>query len=148
MSKTEEAGLILKLYELRREETMRKARDWYFREFNPQSMADFNAAIFGEHSGHLRMVVTYWDMAAALVNTGAIGLGMFTETNGEYIGVYAKLEPLLPEIRAAYGPRWAINIEKLIDASPDGREQLEVMRERTQRIRAAMAAQATSASKG
>jgi len=29
MSKQEEAGLILKLYELRREETMRKARNWY-----------------------------------------------------------------------------------------------------------------------
>ena len=42
MSKQEEAGLILKLYELRREDTMRKARDWYFREFNPQSMADFH----------------------------------------------------------------------------------------------------------
>jgi len=68
MSKQEEAGLILKLYELRREETMRKARDWYFREFNPQSIADFNQAMFSEHSGHLRMVVTYWDMAAACVN--------------------------------------------------------------------------------
>jgi hypothetical protein len=145
MSKTEEAGLILRLYELRREETMRKARDWYFREFNPQSMADFNAAIFGEHSGHMRMVVTYWDMAAALVNTGAISLEMFTETNGEYIGVYAKLEPILGEIRAAYGPRWAVNIEKLIDASPDGRKQLDVMRERMKRISAAMAAQAKSA---
>jgi hypothetical protein len=37
MSIQEEAGLILKLYELRREETMRKARDWYFRDFNPQT---------------------------------------------------------------------------------------------------------------
>src|SRR6202521_3074901 len=109
MSKQEEAGLILKLYDLRREDTMRKARDWFFREFNPQSMADFNATIFGEHSGHLRMVVTYWDMAAALVNTGAISVEMFTETNGEHIGVFAKLEPILGEIRAAYGPRWAIN---------------------------------------
>jgi hypothetical protein len=141
MSKTEEAGLILKLYELRREETMRKARDWYFREFNPQSMADFSATIFGEHSGHLRMVVTYWDMAAALVNTGAISLDMFTETNGEYIGVYAKLEPLLGEIRAAYGPGWASNIEKLIDASPNGRKQLDAHRERVKSIRAGMAAQ-------
>jgi hypothetical protein len=34
MSKQEEAGLILKLYELRREATMRQARDWYFLEFN------------------------------------------------------------------------------------------------------------------
>src|SRR5271170_367816 len=137
MSKQEEAGLILKLYELRREDTMRKARDWYFREFNPQSMADFNDAMFGEHSGHLRMVTTYWDMAAALVNTGAISLEMFTETNGEYIGVFAKIEPLLDEIRAAYGPRWAINIEKLIDASPDGRKQLAAMRERMKNIQAA-----------
>src|ERR1700733_10656860 len=98
MSKTEEAGLILKLYELRREETMRTARDWFFREFNPQSMADFTAAIFGEHSGHLRMVVTYWDMAAALVNTGAISLDLFTEANGEHIGIFAKIEPLIGEI--------------------------------------------------
>ena len=40
MSKYEEADLILKLYDLRREATMRKARDWYFLEFNPESMAD------------------------------------------------------------------------------------------------------------
>src|SRR5450755_833566 len=70
MSKQEEAGLILKLYELRREETMRKARDWFFREFHPQTFADYNAVMFGEHSGHVRMVVTYWDMAAAMVNRG------------------------------------------------------------------------------
>ena len=57
MSKQDEAGLVLRLYELRREDTMRKARDWYAREFNPQSIADFNDATFGEHSGHLRMVV-------------------------------------------------------------------------------------------
>ncbi len=140
MSKQEEASLILKLYELRREDTMRKARDWYFREFNPQSIADFQAAIFGEHSGHMRMVVTYWDMACAFVNTGAIGLELFTETNGEYIGVFAKLEPLLAEIRATYGPRWAINIEKLIDATPDGRKQLAAMRERMKQILAARTA--------
>src|SRR6202049_4641606 len=105
MSKQEEAGLILKLYELRREDTMRKARDWYFREFNPQSMADFDTAILGEHSGHLRMVLTYWDMAAALVNNGAISPELFDDSNGEHIGVFAKCELLLGEIRSAYGPK-------------------------------------------
>jgi len=145
MSKQEEASLILKLYELRREETMRKAREWYFREFNPQTMADFTATIFGEHSGHLRMVVTYWDMACAFVNTGAISLELFTETNGEYAGVFAKIEPLLPEIRATYGQRWAINIEKLIDAAPDGRKQLAAMKDRMKQIQAAMAAQKAKA---
>ena len=139
MSKQEEAGLILKLYELRREETMRKARDWYFREFNPQSMVDFNNAMFGEHSGHLRMVVTYWDMAAALVNNGAIGLELFNDSNGEHIGVFSKIEPLLDEIRATYGPQFAANCEKLIDAMPDGRKRVTAARERMKAIRSQLA---------
>src|SRR5437870_2931815 len=145
MSKQEEAGLILRLYELRREDTMRKARDWYFREFNPQSMADFNTAIFGEHSGHLRMVITYWDMAAALVNNGAISLELFNDSNGEHIGVFSKIEPLLGEIRAAYGPQFAANFEKLIDATPDGRKQVAMARERMKAIRAELAAKQAKA---
>jgi hypothetical protein len=146
MSKQEEAGLILKLYELRREETMRKARDWYFREFNPQSMTDFNNAIMGEHSGHLRMVVTYWDMAAALVNNGAISLELFNDSNGEHLGVFSKIEPLLPEIRAGVGPQFAANLEKLVDATPDGRKRITAIRERFSAIMAQLAArQAKSA---
>lgn len=146
MSKQEEAGLVLRLYELRREDTMRKARDWYVREFNPQSMADFNHAIFGEHSGHLRMVVSYWDMAAALVNNGAISLGLFNDCNGgEHIGVFSKCEPLLGEIRAAYGPQFAANFEKLIDATPDGRKRVAAASEQMKAILAQFAKQAKTA---
>ncbi len=147
MSMQEEAGLILKLYELRREETMRTARNWFFGEFNPQSMADFTSAIMGEHSGHLRMVATYWDMAAVLVNRGAIGLELFNDANGEHIGVFSKLEPLLPEIRAAFEPQFIVNLEKLIDATPDGRQRSAAMRERMKAMRAQMAQSAQAASK-
>jgi hypothetical protein len=146
MSKQEEAGLVLRLYELRREDTMRKARDWYVREFNPQSMADFNQAIFGEHSGHLRMVISYWDMAAALVNNGAISLELFNDCNGgEHIGVFSKFEPLLGEIRAAYGPQFAANFEKLIDATPDGRKRVAAAREQMKAVLAQFAKQAKAA---
>ena len=145
MSKQEEAGLILKLYELRREDTMRKARDWYFRDFNPQTMADFMGAMFGEHSGHMRMVISYWDMAAALVNNGAISLQFFNDANGEHIGVFAKIEPLLGEIRAGIGPLFAVNLEKLIDATPDGRKRVVEMRERMKAIRAQLSNQARAA---
>jgi hypothetical protein len=141
MSKQEEAGLILKLYELRREETMRKARDWYFMEFNPESLADFNAAMFSEHSGHLRMVVSYWDMAASLVNNGAISFELFHDSNGEHIGVFARIEPILGEIRAAYSPRFAANLEKLIDHTPDGRKLAANNREQSKTIRARVAQQ-------
>jgi hypothetical protein len=114
---------------------MRKARDWYFREFNPESIADFTEAMFGEHSGHLRMVVSYWDMAAALVNDGAIGLDLFISTNGEHIGVFSKIEPLLGEIRSAYAPQFAVNLEKLIDATPEGRNRTAKARERMKAMR-------------
>lgn len=148
MSKQEEASLILELYDLRREETMRQARDWYFREFHPQSMADFNSAIFGKHSGHLRMVVTYWDMAAALVNNGAISLNLFDDCNGEHIGTFAKLEPILGEIRAVLSPRFAANLEKLIDATPDGRKRTSQAREQMKAIMAQLAANAKAAQQG
>jgi hypothetical protein len=148
MSKQEEAGLILKLYELRREETMRKARDWYFREFNPQSIADFTSAMFGDHSGHLRMVLSYWDMAAGLVNNGAISLQFFNDCNGEHIGVFGKVEPLLGEIRAAYSQQFAANLEKLIDATPDGRKRVAEMGERMKAIGAQMAAKQAKAAQG
>ena len=141
MSKQEEAGLILKLYELRREETMRKARDWFFRDFNPESITDFSAAMFSEKSGYLRMVVTYWDMAAALVNDGAIRPELFNDCNGEHFGVFTKLEPLLPEIRSAYAPQFAAQMEKLIDATPGGRERIVVQRERMKAMRARFAQQ-------
>jgi hypothetical protein len=146
MSIQEEAGLILKLYELRREETMRKAREWYFAEFNPQSMAEFSAAIFGAHSGHVRMVVSYWDMAAALVNRGAVSLDLFNEANGEHIAIFSKIEPLLGEIRSAFGPGFAANLEKLIDATPGGRERSAATRDRMKAIRAQMNSQAAQQS--
>jgi hypothetical protein len=148
MSKQEEARLILKLYDLRREPTMRKARDWFFTDFNPQSMTDFSNALFGEHSGYVRMVVTYWDMAAALVNDGAIRVELFTDTNGEHFTVFAKIELLLAEIRANFGPQFAANLEKLIDATPNGRTRTAATRERLKSIRAQLAARQASSAQG
>lgn len=145
MSMQDEASLILKLYKLRREAVMRVARDWYFREFNPQSMADVTEAMMGEHSAHLRMVVSYWEMAAALVNGGAISLDLFANTNGEHLGVFMKIEPLLAEIRGYLGPRFAANLEKLIDATPDGRAQVAAFRERMKAIRDQIAARQAKA---
>lgn len=145
MSKYEEANLILRLYELRREETMRQARDWFFREFNPKSAADITEIMFGEHSGHLRMVVSYWDMAATIVNQGAISPEFFAEANGEHLSVFAKIEPFLAEMRSGVGPQFLANLEKLIDRTPGARERVAALRERLKAILAELAARKTSA---
>ena len=139
MSKEAQAGLILKMYDLRREETMRVARDWFFREFNPATLDDFQAAMFGPHSGHLRMVISYWDMYAALVLHDAIDANLFRDCNGEHIGVFSKIEPILKDVQQAYTPRFAANLEKLIDQTPDGRQQTAAQRERMKAIMEKMA---------
>ena len=136
MSKQEEAALILKLYELRREETLRQARGWFIREFNPESFADFMTAAKSDRGDYVRMVVSYWDMAAALVNEGAIGLQLFDKTNAEHVVIFCKIEKLLPEIRANYALNFARNLETLIDAIPDGRKRVTVMRDRLASFRA------------
>ena len=68
-TKQEEANLIIRLYEIRRDEEFRKAREWFDTEFNPQSAQDIiNLMSSGFAStAYFRMVLTYWEMVAALV---------------------------------------------------------------------------------
>ena len=113
MSKQEEAGLILKLYELRREEVMRKARDWYFRDFNPQNFGGFQQR---DDGGAQRLFADGGDVleyGGGAGDDGAISMELFNESNGEQIGVFAKVEPLLGEIRATYGPQFAVGLGEI-----------------------------------
>jgi hypothetical protein len=78
-------------------------------------------------------------MAAALVNHGAISMELFNDTNGEHLGVFGKIEPLLPQLRAAFGPQFMASLEKLVDATPGGRERVAMMRERMKAVLAEIA---------
>ncbi len=139
MGKHEDADLILKLYELRREPVMREARNWFF-TFNPTSAADYMEAMMGPHSGHLRMVVSYWDMAASLVNNGAIDEQMFNDANGEHIFVFAKLEPIIDELRQQWNqPEMLKHYETLVRRVPNNKEILAGIRERIKMIQGMMA---------
>src|SRR4030095_5948603 len=128
MSKHDDASLILKLYDLRREAVMREARSWFF-TFNPQSVQDFIEVMIGDKSGYYRMVVSYWDMAASFVNHGAIDEQMFNDANGEHIFVYSKIAPFLPELRTLFGASsYLENLEKVVRRIPDIDERIANMR--------------------
>lgn len=133
MGKAKDADLILKLYDLRREKTMRDARNWFF-QFNPQTPEDFMDVLTSDKSGYYRMVVSYWDMAASLVNHGAIDADMFNDANGEHIFVYAKIEPFIPALRQMGNPEFLSNLEKVIKEIPDYEKKLIATRERIQKI--------------
>ena len=148
MSKQQDADLILKLYDLRRETVMREARNWFF-TFNPTSIQDVMEALLSEQSGYYRMVISYWDMAAAMVNNGAIDEELFNETNGEHIFVYAKIAPVIEEIRTMFGsPDFLSNLETLVKRIPNIDEKITTMRERMKKfgeMRAERAAKAQAA---
>ena len=134
MSKYKDADLILKLYDLRREKTMRDARNWFF-TFNPQSQKDFMDVLTSDKSGFYRMVVSYWDMACSFVSNGAIDEQMFNDANGEHIFVYAKVEPFLEALRAESGnPEYLAHLEKVVKSMPNYEAKLANIRERIQKI--------------
>ena len=134
MSKYKDADLILKLYDLRREKTMRDARNWFF-TFNPQNPQDFMDVLTSDKSGLYRMVISYWDMACSLVNNGAIDAEMFNDANGEHIFVYAKMEPFIPMLREQMGaPNFLAHLEKTVKAIPDYERRLETIRDRMAKL--------------
>jgi hypothetical protein len=129
-----DADLILKLYELRREQTMREARNWFF-FFNPQSPEDFMDVLMSDKSGFYRMVVSYWEMAASFVNHGAIDPEMFNDANGEHFFVFAKVEPFLPMLRETSGnPDFLAHLEKLVKDTPNYEARMTAIRERIQKL--------------
>ena len=136
----ESATLLIRLYELRRDPTMREARAWYARSFNPTSVDDMVQALTGPNSAHFRMVTSYWEMAASFVNHSAIDEEMFAEANGEHIVVFAKIEPFLAEYRAKMGFPFLSSLEKVLMKMPGIKERLASTRERFR----AMAATATT----
>jgi hypothetical protein len=134
------AELIMKLYDLRREETMRKARNWVF-TFNPTSAEDIGKTMMDPEVGpYLRMVMSYWDMAATFVVHGAIDAEMFNETGGEHVGVFAKIEPFLADLRKEWEmPDAFANLEKVIMDRPDGAERVRKTQEWMKQIQEKMA---------
>jgi hypothetical protein len=133
------ADLILKLYELRREQKMRDARQWFI-GFTPDSVEELFETLKGPNSAYFRMVATYWDMAASFVLNGAIDEQMFNDANGEHVAVFSKIEPLLAGYREKTGlTHYLKNLEQLVLRMPNARERLTATRERLRAIALARA---------
>ena len=129
MNSTVAAEVLLKLYELRTEPSLRQARAWFAFEFHPTSARDVLGTWLGpgHESAPYRMVTSYWDMAASLVNLGAIPSEMFNAANTEHFALYAKMRPFLQEIRAATNyPDYLMNVERVIMSLPDAEARVAI----------------------
>ncbi len=111
-----DAELLLRLYDLRREEKLRRARQWVAGKFHADSLEMFEqvAPRGSEEDAYIRMVWSYWDMAASLVNHGLIKEDLFFENTSEFWVIWEKVKPLVPLLRKARkNPLFLRNLETL-----------------------------------
>jgi hypothetical protein len=136
-----DAHLILKLYDLRREGEMRKARSWWVGEFWPENADDCMKVVGAAgtpQNNWMRQVSGYWSMAAAFVLQGALNEELFIQpaVSGEMFLLYAKVQPFIKELREKIGdPHMFENIEKVITKSKFGRERLKLTLKRVEAMR-------------
>jgi hypothetical protein len=143
---TEDAQVVMRLYDLRRETEMRKARAW-FAGWWPRS-ADEIVQMIGapsnpQENAWFRQVSGFWEMAASFVLRGALNEELFFDSGGELWFTLSKFHPFLKEVRKkANTPYFMQRCEQLASRTKEGRERLQMMLKRAESRRAAAAAKA------
>jgi len=136
-----DAELILKLYELRREPELRKARSWWLQDFNPRTADDFLKVAYTlgtQENNWMRQGASYWGMAAALVNQGLLDEDLFLRPacSGEMFFIFAKVYPFLEDLREKLGdPETFRDVEKVVMNTKWGRERLKFILKRIEMLR-------------
>ena len=136
-----DAEIILKLYQLRTEAEMRKARAWMTGEFWPATAEEFFAVAENPgnpHNAWLRQVLTYWEMAAAMVLHGAVSAELFVDCNGEGFFLMAKFSHILEAIREK-NPTFFNKTTELINRFSAAAQRYEATLKRVEATRGARA---------
>jgi hypothetical protein len=121
MATTADAELILRLYELRREETLRKARRFMVFDFQPKTLEELRAVsrdMKSEFNPYWRQTLSYWEMAASLVLRGAIDADLFLDSALEGILIYAKFHHFHAQTEKESGNLFMAKTAELIAKYP------------------------------
>jgi hypothetical protein len=110
----DDVNLILKLYEIRREDKMRTARNWFVANFKCKTMAEFGqlCPAGSEANAYLRQVTSYWEMVASFVSAGVLNEELLFQNTRELLLCWLRVEPIIGELRAAFkDPSFMRNLE-------------------------------------
>jgi len=123
----DDANLALRLYELRRETEMRKARAMIGRQVAGRPWSEVRKLFDFSHAenAHLRQATSYWEMVASFVNRGILHPEVYLDTCGEGIFTYWSFRPHLETIRANGRPRFLMQTERLIQGFLPAQQRLE-----------------------
>jgi hypothetical protein len=141
----QDAQTIIQLYDLRREPVMRAARKFMISEFWPQNYDEFKAVLLGygtEQNAYLRQVITYWDMACAMVMQGAVNEELFFESTAEPYFLFTKFGSYFAQARKdSFNIDLGRNVEKVV-MRPAGKKRVKEFAARLEARRAQAAAKA------
>jgi hypothetical protein len=100
----EDANLLLRLYELRREERMRKARAWFSKNFRASTLDEFQklCPAGSEENASYRMVVSYWEMVSSFVTCGILHRELVMLNCSELRLVWERVSPIAPAVRQTF----------------------------------------------
>ena len=138
----DDAQLIMKLYDMRREERLRRARAWFSASFHAQSVDALNALCppGSDESTSYRMVTTYWEMVASFITSGVLNRELFFQSGRELLFVWERIRELVPKVReTTRDATFAINLEQV------AREYVEYGERRSPGAPAAFAARTRGA---
>jgi len=122
----DQVNLMLRLYEMRRDPRMREARDWYVSNFRPASLEDISKKwpMGSPGNASMRMVISYWEMVASIVNRGLIDEDFFFENSGEQWIVWERIKPFVGAMRQrSKNPHQYGNLEKHVQRLEAWRDQ-------------------------
>ena len=100
----DDASLILRLYEMRREPRMRQARAWFMANCKVKSYDELVKLAPGgsEENASLRMMTSYWDMVASFMTAGVLNKELFFQSGRELLIVWERVRDYLPSQREVY----------------------------------------------
>jgi hypothetical protein len=110
-----DAEVLLRLYEIRREPELRRARQWFLTDFKAASWADIKARWL-EHTNEdrwFRMTVSYWQMVGTLVHQGVLHPELFFEHTGEDLVTWEKCRSWIADARADGRPTFLVRFEQM-----------------------------------
>jgi len=122
----DDANLLLRLYELRREEKLRQARDWFTKNFHAGNMEELSKICpqGSQEHAYFRMVSSYWEMAASFVTSGVLQRELFIQNSRELLFVWIRMSDVVPTLRETYkNPEFTRNLETLANAMIEQEKQ-------------------------
>jgi hypothetical protein len=113
-----DAELLLRLYEIRRDSELRRARAWFLTDFQPSGWAEIKGRYLshGEEDRHFRMTISYWEMVATLVNRGVLHPELFFDHTGEDIVTWDRCKSWIAEARGDIRPTYLYQFERMVEA--------------------------------